>query len=186
MRRQPLELTAAAALLLGAACGPVTHSPEPPVERVLAVNADGSVIRQSTAYENATITFAAPLDRVWPALQLSYADLDIQPTISDRPAGRYGNEGFVAPRRMLDRSLGEFFTCGSGLGGPLIDQGRLYIYMVTTLSPAAAGATNAGTHVTARLMRNEGTSGEPLRCSSTGQLEETLRLRIEQHLAAKR
>jgi hypothetical protein len=153
---------------------------------VLAVNADGSVVRQSTAYENATITFPAPLDRVWPALQLSYAELGIQPTISDRAAGRYGNEGFIAPRRMLDRPLGEFFSCGAGLGGPLIDRGRLYVYMVTTLSAPAAGTTNAGTHVTARLMRNEGTSGEPIRCGSSGQLEEALRLRVEQHLGSKR
>ena len=72
------------------------------------------------------------------------------------------------------------------LGGPLIDQGRLYVYMVTTLTPAAGGATNGATHLTARLQRNEGTSAEPIRCGSTGQLEEALRQQVEKQLAATR
>jgi hypothetical protein len=184
MRHSPIELAGMAALVLLAGCGSASHGPEPAPERVLAVNADGRVIRQSTSYEKEATVFSAPIDRVWTALQLGYAALGIQPTVSDRGAGRYGNEGFIAPRRMLDHSLGEFFTCGTGLGGPLIDQGRLYVYMVTTLTPSANGATTGATHLTARLQRNEGTSAEPIRCGSTGQLEEALRLQVEKQLAA--
>ncbi len=40
------------------------------------------------------------------------------------------------------------------------------------------------TRVSGFLRRNEGTSGEPLRCTSTGKLEETFRMRIERHLSA--
>jgi len=184
MRRRPIELTATA-LLFAVACGPALHAPAPATERVVAVNANGSVVRQSMASETATTTFPAPLDRVWTALVLSYADIGVDPTISDPASGRYGNEGFIAPRRLLDHPLGELFSCGSGLGGAHIDHGRLYVYMVTTVSPAGAGTTNAGTHVTAKLMRNEGTSNEPVRCSSSGRLEEALRLHVAQHLADK-
>jgi hypothetical protein len=186
MRRSPIELAGAALLALLAGCGPGTHSSEPAPERVLAVNADGRVVRQSTSYEKEATVFAAPIDRVWTALQLGYATLGIQPTVADRAAGRYGNEGFVAPRRMLDHALADYFTCGTGLGGPLLDQGRLYVYMVTTLTPAADGTTHGATHLTARLQRNEGTSAEPIRCGSTGQLEEALRLQVEKQLAAPR
>jgi hypothetical protein len=186
MRYSPIEVAGAAMLLLLAACGSATHSPEPAPERVLAVNADGRVVRQSTSYEKEATVYAAPIDRVWIALQLAYAALGIQPTVVDRATGRYGNEGFIAPRRMLEHSLGEYFTCGTGLGGPLIDQGRLYVYMVTTLTPAATGGTSGATHLTARLQRNEGTSAEPIRCGSTGQLEEALRQQVEKQLAATR
>jgi hypothetical protein len=184
MPRRSIELIVSAQLLF-AACGPATHAPPPAPERVVAVNNDGSVVRQSTSYENAITAFAASIDRVWPALQLSYADLGITPTIAERTSGRYGNEGFIAPRRILDRPLAEFFHCGAGLGGPLIDQGRLNVYMVTTLLPSDGGSTNATTYVTARLIRNEGTSGEPIRCGSTGKLEEALRTGIEQRIATK-
>ena len=113
MRHSPIELAGVAALLLLAGCGSATHSSEPAPERVLAVNADGRVVRQSTSYEKEAMVFGAPIDRVWSALQVGYAALGIQPTVADRTAGRYGNEGFIAPRRMLDHSLGEYFTCGS-------------------------------------------------------------------------
>ena len=186
MRQSAIELAAVAALLFTAGCGSATHSSEPAPERVLAVNADGQVVRQSTSYEKEAMVFGAPIDRVWSALQVGYAALGIQPTVADRTAGRYGNEGFIAPRRMLDHSLGEYFTCGTGLGGPMIDQGRLYVYMVTTLTPAASGTTNGATHLTARLQRNEGTSAEPIRCASTGQLEEALRQQVEKQLATMR
>jgi hypothetical protein len=182
MRHAPIELAGVAVLLL-AGCGSATHSPEPAPERVLTVNADGRVVRQSTSYETEATAFAAPIDRVWTALQAGYATLGIPPTVADRGAGKYGNEGFIAPRRMLEHSLGEYFTCGTGLGGPLIDQGRLYVYMVTTLTPAPGGGTTGATHLTARLQRNEGTSAEPIRCGSTGQLEEALRKQVEKQLA---
>jgi hypothetical protein len=175
-------LARCAALLVAAACGPATPPATPAPERIVAIESDGRVLRQSTADEMAEMAFSAPIDRVWLALQLSYADLDIAPTIADRAKGIYGNGGFLMPRKILGHTIGEYFRCGSGMAGPLIDQGRLNATVLTTITATAPSVTSASTRVTAMLIRNDGTSGDPLRCASTGKLEEALRAGVEQRL----
>jgi hypothetical protein len=178
-RRRTLLLSS---LLLLAACAPA-GPPAPAPDRVLAVDADGKVIRRSTADENARTTFAAPIDKVWPALVLAYSDLGIQPSVADRANGRYGNASFQAPRRMGGRNLAEFFNCGSGMTGPYIDHGRLTANLMTTVQPGPDGTTLAVTYAGGSLQRNEGTSTEAMICASTGALEEQLRKNVEARLA---
>jgi hypothetical protein len=173
-------------VLLAAACAPVSTPATPAPDRILAVDANGNVIRRSTADENARATIAAPIDKVWPALVLAYADLGIDPSIADRGAGRYGNGNFIAPRRINGRPLGEFYNCGSGLTGPYIENGRLTANVVTTLQPAPDGTTTlASTYASGTLRRNDGTSTDPIVCASTGALEETLRRAIERRLTGR-
>jgi hypothetical protein len=116
---------------------------------------------------------------------LAYADAGIEPSVADRAVGRYGNGNFTAPRRMGGRPLAEYFSCGSGLTGPYIDQGRLSANVITTIQPAPDGTTTAVTYASGSLRRNEGTSTDPIVCASTGALEEFLRKRIEARLAGR-
>jgi hypothetical protein len=181
MRRRQLLAVPAAFLL---ACAP-SAIPTPAPDRVLAVDSDGNVIRRSTADEKAHASFAAPVDRVWPALVMSYADLGIEPAVADRGTGRYGNGGFAAPRRLGGRSIATFFNCGSGLTGPYIDSGRLTANVITQVQPAADGTTTAVTYATGVLRRNEGAATDPIVCASTGVLEEEIRKGVEKHLAGR-
>ena len=175
----------APALLFAAACAPAATPATPAPDRILAVDTDGRVIRRSTADENARATIAAPIDKVWPALVLAYADMGIDPSVADRGAGRYGNGNFLAPKRIAGRNLGEFFNCGSGLTGPYIENGRLTANVVTTVQAGPDGTTTlASTYASGTLRRNDGTSTDPIVCSSTGALEEALRRGIEKRVAA--
>jgi hypothetical protein len=185
MRRRTTPLVLCPALIVTFACAPA-GTPTPAPERVLAVDSDGRVIRRSTADENSRVSFAAPIDKVWPALVLAYADLGIEPSVADRSAGRYGNGNFVAPRRFAGRSLGEFFSCGSGLTGQYIDNGRLTANVVTNIQAAPDGTTTGVTYASGTLRRNDGTSTEPIVCASTGALEEQLRRSVEYRLTGKR
>jgi hypothetical protein len=185
MRRRVFQLALSPALLAALACAPVA-TPTPAPERVLAVDSDGRVIRRSTADENSRVTFKAPIDKVWPALVLAYADLGIEPSVADRGAGRYGNGNFVAPKRIAGKPLAEFFSCGSGLTGPYIDQGRLTANVVTTVQAAPDGTTTSVTYASGSLRRNDGTSTDPIVCSSTGALEEQMRRSIEYRLTGMR
>ena len=183
-RRPLVALAVLAALLVAAGCAPVATPATPAPDRVLAVDANGTVIRRSTADENARITIAAPIDKVWPALVLAYAEMGIDPSVADRGAGRYGNGNFIAPRRIKGRPLAEFYNCGSGLTGPYIDNGRLTANVVTTIQPGPEpGTTIASTYASGTLRRNDGTSTDPLICASTGALEEALRRAIERRVA---
>jgi hypothetical protein len=182
MQRRLVVLDWCVALFVASACGPVTPPATPGPERIVAIEPDGRVLRQSTTDEMAEMAFSAPIDRVWPALQLSYADLGIEPTVADRAKGLYGNGGFLMPRKILGHPIGEYFRCGYGMAGPLIDQGRLNATVLTTITATAASVTTASTRVSALLIRNDGVSSDPLRCASTGKLEEALRTGVEKRL----
>jgi len=184
MRRIGFSLSLAPALLLAGACGPSNiPTPDPTPDRVLVVNTDGKVMRQSTGDEHSRVKFFAPMDKVWHALVASYADLGIDPAISDPATGRYGNAAFVVPRRVMGRPIAQFFDCGSTLTGPMVDAGRVTAVVITTLSPLPDGTTSASTRVTGILRRNAGSSGDPIVCSSTGAIEEHLRTATEKRLA---
>jgi hypothetical protein len=182
MRRHLLIALPSAFLL---ACAPPSALPTPAPDRVLAVDSDGNVIRRSTGDEKARAEFKAPVDRVWPALVMSYAELGIEPTVADRGAGQYGNGGFLAPKRLAGRPLATYFDCGSGLTGPYIDAGRLIANVVTYMQPGAEGKTTAVTYATGTLRRNDGASADPIVCASTGMLEEEIRKGVEKHLAGR-
>ena len=182
MRRHQL-LTLPSVILL--ACAPPNALPTPAPDRVLAVDSDGTVIRRSTGDEKARAEFKAPLDRVWPALVMSYAELGIDPSVADRGSGRYGNGSFVPPRRLAGRPISVYFECGSGLTGPYIDAGRLTANVVTYVQPGQDGSTNTMTYATATLRRYEGAATDPIACASTGMLEEALRKGVEKHLAGR-
>jgi len=166
-----------------AACAPAAPSPSPSPERVLVVNSDGSAIRQSTADENSRSTYTAPPAQVWPALVLAYNTLGIQPTSNDRASGQYGNAGFIVPRRIAGRPIGDFFSCGNGMTGPRIDTGRVYGNVMSVLSDNGAGGSIVVTHVSASLRPNGGSASDPIICSSTGALEMLLQKNIQQELA---
>jgi hypothetical protein len=180
--RRHLQFALSSAFLI--ACAP-PGVPTPAPDRVLAVDSDGTVIRRSTGDEKARASFTAPVDRVWPALVMSYAELGIEPTVADRGEGRYGNGSFTAPRRLAGRSIGSYFNCGSGLTGPYIDAGRLTANVITQVQPSASGGTTAVTYATGILRRYEGAATDPIVCASTGVLEEELRKGVEKHLAGR-
>ena len=161
-----------------------TPPPDSARDRVLIVDSQGRVMRQSTADERSRVTFSAPMDQVWRALVASYADLGINPTVADPVTGRYGNLGFVVPSRLQGKPVGHFFDCGSTLTGSLVDAGQVTAIVVTTLSALPGGTTSAVTRVTGTLRRNDGVSSDPIVCASTGAIENYLRGATELRLAA--
>ncbi|HEY5441739.1 MAG TPA: hypothetical protein VIJ90_10705 [Gemmatimonadaceae bacterium] len=184
MRRIRLSLSLASALLLASGCGPSnTPTPDPTPQRVLVVDSDGKVIHQSTGDDQSRVTFPAQMDRVWRALVASYADAGIDPTISDRATGRYGNAAFAVPRRMIGRPIGQVFDCGSNLTGALVDAGHVTAVVITTLSSLPDSTTSASTRVTGSLRRSDGSSSAPILCTSTGAIEEYLRIATLKRLA---
>jgi hypothetical protein len=178
MRRAVILLAIWSAAVAGCAS---SASIEPP-ERVLAVNGGGYVIRQSTADEKTFMELDAPADSVWKAVMLAYADLAIEPGVSDRANGVYGNPNFVAPKTMGGRSLNVYFHCGSGLTAPSAQEGRLTTSMVTVLTPSSQGRTRVATHVAAMLRRSDGASSNPVVCASTGALQQWLHEAIASRL----
>ena len=123
------------------ACATSTPAPQTAPDRILVVDSDGTVLHQSTADENAVAHFTARIEQVWPALALAYSELGIEPTVIDRAGWRYGNTGFIVPRRIQGRPIANYFNCGSGISGQLVDLGRGYANVTTTLTANPPGST---------------------------------------------
>jgi hypothetical protein len=175
MRRTPFSLALLPAVLLVSGCGANTPNPNPTPDRVLAVDETGKIMRQTTADEHSTVVFPASKAKVWKALVASYAELGVDPTIADPATGTYGNTAFLVPKRVMGRAIGQFFDCGSGMTGALVDAGRVTATVVTTLTALSDSTTSASTHVTGSLRRNDGVASNALVCSSTGSIEEHIR-----------
>ena len=179
-----LSFSFLSALFLTSGCASSnTPNPDSARDRILVVDSQGRVMRQSTADERSRVTFSAPIDQVWRALVASYGDLGINPTVADPATGRYGNLGFVVPSRLQGKPVGHFFDCGSTMTGSLVDVGQVTAVVVTTLSTLPGGTTSAETRVTGTLRRNDGASSDQIVCASTGAIENYLRGAIELRLA---
>jgi hypothetical protein len=170
-------------LVLAGGCAPNNASSfDPGPGRVLAVDAEGRALRQATPDGRARATFSARKDRVWKALVASYSDLGITPTVADAATGQYGSVAFVVPRRLASRPVGQFFHCGSSFTGTSEDAGQVSAVVLTTLTPLSDSTTSAATQVMGTLRSNDGSSGGGIHCTSTGALEEHLRVAIEKQL----
>jgi hypothetical protein len=177
--RSPILL----ATLFTVACATSNPAPQTAPDRILVVGSDGNAVHQTATDETSHADLKAPIAQVWPAIALAYTELGIAPSVSDRATWSYGNAGFVAPKRMQNRPLVDFFNCGSGMTGPLVNSGRVFATVITTLTANATGGTSAATHVTATVRSNDGTSTSAVTCASTGAIEEYIRLATEKRLA---
>jgi hypothetical protein len=189
--RPAILLAAALGLQLATGCastsgGPAGQTGTPQSgsspDRVIAIDMNGRIIRQSTDDGRTQLSFRAPIEQVWRAVIISYMTLGIKPTDASRTDWRYGNGGFVMSRQFADRSSSDYFRCGEDLGGAYIDRGRLIARVMTTLRAGADGATVASTEVTGVLRRTDGARSTPIECSSTGVIERRLQQSIEETL----
>lgn len=182
MRRSSLLSLAALAL---AACGPVTQgsATSAPADRVIQTDIRGDVIRQNGLNDRTSASFTAPPERVWPAVIAAYADLGLEGNYADQSNGRYGLRNFTLPRNLRGQRPGALFSCGASLTGDLADAGTINAEIITTIAATPEGTTNATFYVTGWVRRNDGNASGPVACSSTGKLEEMLRIGTERKLA---
>ncbi len=114
---------------------------------------------------------------VWEILPGVYEQLQIPVTLSDPGRKELGNRGYRA-RRIEGSRMSKYFRCGIGMLGALADDYHITLSVVTRLTKDPEGGTHILTTVDA-IGRPRATSGNPLRCESSGVLE----LRVAQLLA---
>ena len=122
-------------------------------------------------------TIEAKLVEVWEILPSVYERLEIPVTLSDPGRKELGNRGYRA-RRIEGARMSKYFRCGTGMMGALADDYDITLSVLTLLADEPGGGTKILTTVDA-FGRPRATSGNPLRCESTGVLE----LRVAQLVA---
>lgn len=144
-----------------------------PSQRTVAVD-DQQVYRTSVPANSKTPVPAAP-SRTFEAVKAVYEQLGIPQGTNDPATGRFGNTDFWKQRRLANEALSSFINCGESFTGPVANNYRIYISLLSMVRPDGKGGSELETAFSAQAQNIEGSSGDRISCGSTGRLEERIR-----------
>jgi hypothetical protein len=144
-----------------------------PSDRMVAV--DDQQVYRTTVLANAKAPVAAPPGRAFAALKAVYDELGVPPGTHDPATGRYGNTDFYKTRRLGNEAMASYLNCGESFSGPVANNYRIYISLLSVIRPDGKGASELETAFSAAAQNMEGSSADRIACGSTGKLEERIR-----------
>jgi hypothetical protein len=145
----------------------------PPSERTVAV--DDQQVYRTTVIANAKAAVPAAPNRTFDAVKAVYEDLGVPPGTHDPTTGRFGNTDFWKSRRFANEPMSTFLNCGESFTGPVANNYRIYISLMSIVRPDGKGGSELETAFSAAAQNMEGSSGDRIACGSTGKLEERIR-----------
>ena len=113
------------------------------------------------------------IDKAWAAVPAVFGELGIDPNVVDSKQHVYGNAGTNYRRRLGTQRMSKYFDCGTTAGIANADEYDILIRVVTQIIPADAGLSALRTQVEGTAHATA-TSGQVVRCASTGALEERI------------
>jgi hypothetical protein len=113
------------------------------------------------------------VDRAWAAIPTVFGELGINPNVVDSKLHVFGNAGASLRRSLGGQRMSRYFDCGATAGISNADDYDLLVRVITQIIPAEAGLSALRSQVEATGHANA-TSGQVVRCSSTGALEERI------------
>lgn len=181
-RGRVVELAAAAALAALATTACASGGAEMPQSQsgFSDVSIDGALseydLRLVTNVSPQVDTVDAIVEEVWNALPQAYVAVGV-PIGGVNPEARLlGNKGFRVYRELGDHRVSDFLSCGRSITGSNADQLEVHLSVVSQLEETG-GKTLVSTLVRG-FAQPQGVSGNPIRCSSTGDLESDIVTRI--------
>lgn len=168
-------------LLAGCATAPgLAPTGGPPTQ--ITPTSTGMEVRLRPDDTAAEAAVAAPVAEAWSALVAAYQALEIPIASIDEAHHLLGNRAFETSRRLDGKRISTYVSCGSDLSGPLADQGRVRLDLVTQLVPEG-NATTIATRLQASVTPFAGTSASNIGCGSTGRLEARIAELVREQLA---
>jgi hypothetical protein len=113
------------------------------------------------------------VDKAWAAVPAVYGEIGIEPSLVDSKQHVFGNAGVTFRRKLGAQRMSRYFDCGSTAGIANADDYDLLIRVITQIIPAEGGLSAVRTQVEA-TGHATATSGQVVRCASTGALEERI------------
>lgn len=181
------------ALLLTTACaskGAATSEEAVQVQQSTRIVTPGvstsSVVQTRTVTEDAVRASLLPgaPERVWDALPVVYADLKLPLTLRSQGDRQLGSQGRRVRGSLGGVRMSLLFSCGAAAGGgEAADSYELSLDLVTQVAAGPTAAESVLRTFATAVARPMMTSGEPVRCVSTGRLEERVAAAVRQQLA---
>lgn len=144
-----------------------------PTERTVAVD-DNNVYR-TTVMPNAKYPVPMAPSRVFEAVKAVYEEIGVPPGTHDPSTGRFGNLDFWKQRRFGNEPMSSFIHCGEGFTGPVANNYRIYMSLISVVRPDGKGGSELETAFSAAAQNMEGSSSDRIACGTTGRLEERIR-----------
>jgi hypothetical protein len=108
--------------------------------------------------------------KVFAALEKVYAEMKVKPEVHAAPF-QIGNQSFYARGSLAKRRMSAWVECGSGMTGPIADDYKVYLGLVTFVE-VTAGNTSIVRSVLVGNAINVTEGRLPTqRCKTTGELE---------------
>jgi hypothetical protein len=128
-------------------------------------------------------TVQAPPERVWALMPAVYEGLKIPIGTIDQNSRVIGNRRIQTNSgRIAGARASSYLNCGNtGLGVPIADSYQVDLSVLTQIVPAPGGSAQVQTSIDANATQR-GVSSAPVRCASTGRLEQQIAAAIQQHL----
>jgi len=163
MHRASLVLIA-----MAAACASSGTTPEV-TERAAPIfsSAETGTLMGSTP-ASASASFEAPAAAVWAAVKKTYADWGVPLNVENPTTHQIGNNQFIRSRQFAGHSMTELADCGSGPEGPKAASYRIYMSLLTFVTPDPSGSVRVQTTFVPIGQDVTGTSNERLTCGTSG------------------
>lgn len=128
-------------------------------------------------------TLDAPVARLWDALPGAYVELDIPLASVNAEARLLGNDGFRAQGRLGQERISQYIHCGRRMTGDIADRYEVYFTILSQVQDVeGTGRTRIVTLVDATASPSS-TSGNAVRCSSRGRLEQRIHEKLRARVA---
>jgi len=125
------------------------------------------------------ITVAATASNVWLAVKSVYGEMDIPVVVDNPSAHQLGNTNFFKTRVIAGQPMTQFVDCGSGMTGPKAATYRIYISLLTLVTPNANGGTTVQTTFVPMGQDVSAGSSDRIPCGSTGRFEQLFLDRVK-------
>ncbi len=177
-RRAAVTMRHAAVLWLLTVCDcsstgrPIAAPPAPQTTRIEG-NGTSVTLTSLPSGSVSEATVSDSLGRVWAVLPFVYRSIGVPTTTADATSHVFGTEGIKVRRELAHVPLSRFLDCGMAQGASSADSYDVSLAVLTQLQPDGAGGTRIATGVEATA-RPVMFSGEAVRCTSKGVLEQRI------------
>jgi hypothetical protein len=112
-----------------------------------------------------------PAANVYSALLAAFKELKVPAEVRDSAAGRVESNVFHRRGDLGGRQISTYLSCGDGITGPYADSYRVYMVIMTTVTPKDRENSTIRTIFLAGAVNVSEGARQPMACESSGRLE---------------
>jgi hypothetical protein len=112
-------------------------------------------------------------------IEEAYKSFKLKTNVADSVTGLFGNSGFLQSGSLAGRRMSSWIRCGEGITGPNADNWRVSMAILSSVEQAGTDSARVRTVVVASARNIAEGSAQPMMCSSSGQLEEAINLKVQ-------